>query len=119
VDGRAGVIGGRLLSHSQRACCRATSLRAMLCSAATLLGLGCCRRTPACLRAPPPNGSGTAGQSKEISAASAEVSAEVPHGPCNALLPDAGLQMLGRIDEKFVEVVDVYEPLEDGRRWVT
>ena len=26
----------------------------------------------------------------------------------------AGLQLLGKVDEKFVEVVDVYEPLEDG-----
>ncbi|GAB4814512.1 hypothetical protein N2152v2_001558 [Parachlorella kessleri] len=34
--------------------------------------------------------------------------------PHNELQP--GLQLLGRVDEKFVEVVDVYEPLEDGRR---
>ncbi len=28
----------------------------------------------------------------------------------------AGLALLGHIDEKFVEVVDVYEPLESGQR---
>lgn len=28
----------------------------------------------------------------------------------------AGLAMLGPIDEKFVEVVDVFEPLESGQR---
>lgn len=28
----------------------------------------------------------------------------------------AGLQLLGKIDEKFVEVVDVHEPLESGQR---
>jgi hypothetical protein len=28
----------------------------------------------------------------------------------------AGLQLLGKVDEKFVEVVDVFEPVEDGRR---
>ncbi|KAL6782413.1 hypothetical protein ACKKBG_A06680 [Auxenochlorella protothecoides x Auxenochlorella symbiontica] len=28
----------------------------------------------------------------------------------------AGLQLLGKIDEKFVEVVDVFEPLESGQR---
>lgn len=33
--------------------------------------------------------------------------------PHNELQP--GLQLLGRIDEKFVEVVDVHEPLADGR----
>ena len=26
--------------------------------------------------------------------------------------------MLGRVDEKFVEVVDVFEPLEDGSRYL-
>lgn len=26
----------------------------------------------------------------------------------------AGLALLGHVDEKFIEVVDVYEPLEDG-----
>ena len=30
--------------------------------------------------------------------------------------PSAGLQLLGKVDEKFVEVVDVFEPLEDGTR---
>jgi RAB protein geranylgeranyltransferase component A len=29
-----------------------------------------------------------------------------------------GLALLGPIDEKFVEVVDVHEPLADGRRCV-
>ena len=29
-----------------------------------------------------------------------------------------GLALLGPIDEKFVEVVDVHEPLADGSRWV-
>ena len=29
----------------------------------------------------------------------------------------AGLQLLGKVDEKFVEVVDVYEPLESGQRY--
>ena len=28
----------------------------------------------------------------------------------------AGLALLGHIDEKFVDVVDVYEPLESGQR---
>ena len=28
----------------------------------------------------------------------------------------AGLALLGHIDEKFVEVVDVFEPLESGQR---
>ncbi len=28
----------------------------------------------------------------------------------------AGLALLGPIDEKFVDVVDVYEPLESGQR---
>ncbi|PRW44504.1 Rab GDP dissociation inhibitor [Chlorella sorokiniana] len=34
--------------------------------------------------------------------------------PQSELAP--GLQLLGKIDEKFVEVVDVYEPVEDGSR---
>ena len=28
----------------------------------------------------------------------------------------AGLALLGHIDEKFVDVMDVYEPLESGQR---
>ena len=40
-------------------------------------------------------------------------------GPDNAVRPDfskcAGLALLGPIDEKFVEVTDVYAPLADGR----
>ena len=28
----------------------------------------------------------------------------------------AGLALLGHIDEKFIDVVDVYEPLESGQR---
>lgn len=38
-----------------------------------------------------------------------------PHPPFS-LANCAGLQLLGKIDEKFVEVVDVYEPLESGQR---
>ena len=48
------------------------------------------------------------------------------HPPCPAPLrlplaclsdrAAAGLQLLGKVDEKFVEVVDVFEPLEDGTR---
>lgn len=34
--------------------------------------------------------------------------------PHSELAP--GLALLGPIDEKFVETVDLYEPLEDGRR---
>jgi Rab GDP dissociation inhibitor len=30
----------------------------------------------------------------------------------------AGLSLLGHIDEKFVEVVDVFEPLDDGKTYV-
>lgn len=28
-----------------------------------------------------------------------------------------GLALLGPVDEKFVEVRDLYEPIEDGTRW--
>ena len=35
----------------------------------------------------------------------------INQGPCRA-----GLALLGHIDEKFVDVVDVYEPLESGQR---
>jgi Rab GDP dissociation inhibitor len=31
-------------------------------------------------------------------------------------LGTTGLALLGAIDEKFIEVTDVYEPLEDGKR---
>jgi len=40
---------------------------------------------------------------------------ETPN-PESELAP--GLALLGPIDDKFVEVRDVYEPVEDGKRWV-
>ena len=38
------------------------------------------------------------------------------HPPSLPPCTHAGLQLLGHVDEQFVEVVDVFEPLEDGSR---